>query len=405
MVEKYNFDQIIDRRHTNSLKYDFGLERKGRDDLLPLWVADMDFRLPEDVLEDLRKCLEHGIFGYTDPKDDYYEALHGWFLRHHNWDIKKEWNTITPGVVYAIAAAIRAFTKEGDSVLIQQPVYYPFSETVLDNHRKLVNSQLVYENGKYRIDFEDFEQKITENEVKLFLLCSPHNPAGRVWTREELTRIGEICLKHHVLVVADEIHCDFTYPGYQHTSFATVSEELAQNAIVCTSPSKTFNIAGLQIANILIPNEQLRKRFQHENAAAGYSQGTAFGIAACRSVYEKGDDWYQALKEYLKRNLDFVRDFLKDRIPEIKLVEPEGTYLIWLDCSGLGLHYKELEKLVVEDAKLWLDAGKIFGKETAQFERINIACPRSVLIQALEQLAEAVKNRKQTGSNHEAYER
>lgn len=391
---KYNFDEIVNRKNTNSLKYDFATERKGREDLLPLWVADMDFKLPEEVLADLRPRLEHGIFGYTDPQDDYYEALRGWFQKHHSWDIKKEWNTVTPGIVYAISTAIRAFTKEGDAIIIQQPVYYPFSEVIVDNHRKLVNSQLIYENGKYSIDFEDFERKIAENDVKLFLLCSPHNPAGRVWTKAELVRIGEICLKHRVLVVADEIHCDFTYPGYSHIPFATISEEVAQNAIVCTSPGKTFNIPGLQVSNILIPNETLRKRFKHENAAAGYSQGNALGIAACKSVYEKGEDWHRELMIYLKENLDFARDFLEKNIPEIKLVEPEGTYLIWLDCSGLGLDYKELERLVTEDAKLWLDAGKMFGRETALFERINIACPRIVLKQALEQLESAVKRRR-----------
>ena len=390
MAKNFHFDEVPDRKNTNSLKYDFGMERKGREDLLPLWVADMDFRLPEEVISDLQERVAHGIFGYTDPKEDYYEALHGWFLRHHDWDVKKEWNTITPGVVYAIATAVRAFTKEGDAIIIQQAVYCPFSEVIVDNRRKLVNNQLIYENGTYRIDFEDFEQKIIDHDVKMFFLCSPHNPVGRVWTREELTRVGEICLKHHVIVIADEIHCDFTYPGHKHISFTTVSDAFAQNAIVCTSPSKTFNIAGLQIANIFIPNEQLRKKFQHENAAAGYSQGTTFGITACRSVYEKGEDWYQALKQYLKENLDFARDFLEKRIPEIRLVEPEGTYLIWLDCSGLGISYKELEKLVVEDARLWLDAGKIFGAETALFERINIACPRSTLKQALEQLETAV---------------
>jgi cystathionine beta-lyase len=395
MSEKYNFDQIIDRRNTNSLKYDFGMERKGRDDLLPLWVADMDFQLPGEVTDGLLSCARHGIFGYTDTKEDYYEALCSWFLKKHGWKIKREWNTITPGVVYAIAATIRAFTGEGDAVIIQQPVYYPFRECIVDNRRRCINSQLLYEDGKYRMDLEDFERKIIENDVKLYILCSPHNPVGRVWTRQELQAVGAICLRHGVLVVADEIHCDFTYPGHEHVPFASISESFARNTIVCTSPSKTFNVAGLQNANILIPDEKIRQSFQKENAAAGYSQGTTFGIAAGRLVYEKGSAWYEQLKEYLKGNLDFARSFLEENIPQIKLVEPEGTYLIWLDCTGLGLDYKELETLIVDKAKLWLDAGRVFGGETSLFERVNIACPRSILHKALLQLKQAVDTRNQ----------
>ena len=279
-------------------------------------------------------------------------------------------------------------------MLIQQPVYYPFSEVIIDNQRKLVNNQLRYQNGVYSIDFADFEQKIVEHQVKLFLLCSPHNPAGRVWTREELLKMGEICIRHDVIIVSDEIHADFVYHPHKHIPFASLSAELADHVVVCTSPSKTFNLAGLQIANILIPSETLRRRFRHENAAAGYSQGNALGMFACQQVYEKGEAWYQELLGYLQENLTFVREFLQNRIPEIKLVEPEGTYLIWLDCSGLTDSYKELEQLFVEEARLWVDAGKIFGAETALFERINIACPRSILEQALFQLETAVENRR-----------
>jgi len=385
-----NFDEVIDRRNTNSLKYDFGMERKHRDDLLPLWIADMDFRLPEVIISDIQTAVAHGIFGYSDVKDGYFTALHDWFLNHFNWDIKKEWLIKTPGVVYAIALAIKAFTKEGESVLIQQPVYYPFSECINDNKRRLINNQLVYENGKYRIDYEDFESKIINEDVKLFLLCNPQNPTGRVFTKDELTRIGEICLKHHVIVLSDEIHCDFTYPGHTHTVFASINEEFANNSIICTSPSKTFNMAGMQTSNIFIPNKTLRDTFFHELDASGYSQLTTLGLVACQSAYLNGYEWLNELRTYLKGNLDFVRTFIKEKIPEIKLVEPEGTYLIWLDCSQLGVTYKELEKIVIDKAKLWLDGGIIFGKETALFERINIACPRSVLVQALTNLEIAI---------------
>lgn len=386
-----NFDEIIDRRNTNSLKYDFCLERKKRSDLLPLWVADMDFRIPDVILNDIKTAVNHGIFGYSEAKENYFTPLNNWFLTHFNWEVKKDWLVKTPGVVYAIAMAIKAFTKPQEGIMIQQPVYYPFSECILDNDRKLVNNPLVYNNGRYTIDFEDFESKILQENVKLFILCSPHNPVGRVWTKEELIRIGEICLKHHVLIVSDEIHCDFTYPGHTHTIFASISEEFAMNSIICTSPSKSFNMAGLQISNIFIPNKEIRALFQHKMNASGYSQVNTLGLVGCASAYANGDVWLGALKEYLKENLDFVRDYLEKYIPKIKLVEPEGTYLIWLDCSELNLTYKELETLITDKAKLWLDGGIMFGKDSSKFERINIACPRSILKQALDNLASAVR--------------
>jgi cystathionine beta-lyase len=385
-----NFDEIIDRKNTNCLKYDFALERKKRDDLLPLWIADMDFRLPEEIISDIQKAVAHGIFGYSDVKRTYFDTLYNWFQNRFDWELKEEWLVKTPGIVFAIALAIKAFTNKGDSVLIQQPVYYPFSECILANNRKLVNNQLAYKDGKYTIDFEDFESKIVNENVKLFLLCSPQNPTGRVWTKDELTRIGEICLKHNVIVLSDEIHCDFVYPGNTHTVFASISEEFAMNSIICTAPSKTFNIAGLQISNIFIPNKTLRDAFREEYDASGYSQLNTLGLVACQSAYSKGEAWLNELKVYLKENLDFVRNFLAENLPEIKLVEPEGTYLIWLDCSGLGLTYKELEKIIIDKAKLWLDGGIIFGKQTALFERINIACPRSILEQALKNLEQAI---------------
>lgn len=387
---KYNFDEEIDRRNTNCLKYDFAVERGKQEGILSLWVADMDFRTAPEIIDALVKEAQHGIFGYSEVKEDYFEALHQWFLTHFNWKIRKEWLVKTPGVVFAIAAAIRAFTEEGDGVLLCQPVYYPFMECILDNRRKLVNSQLVYEDGKYSIDFEDFEKKIIENHVKLFLLCSPHNPVGRVWSREELTRVGDICLKHQVVVLSDEIHCDFTYEGYTHTPFASISEEFAGNSVVCTAPSKTFNLAGLQVSNIFIPDEKKRKLFIKAVDAAGYSQLNVMGLVAAKAAYTYGEEWLCELKEYLKGNLAFVREFLRENLPQIKLVEPQGTYLIWLDCSGLSLTLGELEELVSKKANLWLDGGFIFGKETEQFQRINIACTRKTLRQALCQLKAAI---------------
>ncbi len=385
----YDFDKIIDRRGTSCLKYDFQIERRGRDDLLPLWVADMDFALPESILDDIKNRVSHGIFGYTDPKGEYFASVIGWFEAHFGWKGKSEWITVTPGVVVAISVAVRALTKEGDGVLIQQPVYYPFSEAILLNRRKLVNNQLVYDGGKYSIDFDDFEKKIVDEDVKLFILCSPHNPVGRVWTVEELRKMGEICLKHNVIVVSDEIHCDFTYEGSTHTMFPSLGEEFENNVVLCTAPSKTFNIAGLHVSNIFIPNPEIRKKFKGELEAFGFSQPNIMGLVACQSVYSKGDEWYKELKKYIAENLSFASTYLTENMPKIKLVKPQGTYLIWLDCEELGLDVEELESFVEDKAKLWVDFGKIFGKESGQFIRLNIACPRATLKQALEQLKDA----------------
>ena len=387
----YDFDRIIDRKNTSCLKYDFGMQRKGRTDLLPMWVADMDFALPEEILADFHKRIDHGIFGYTDPDAEYYAALDRWFSVHHGYHIQPEWVTLGCGVVYGLATGVKAFTEPGDAVLIQQPVYYPFQEVIEDNGRKFVNSQLHYENGKYTIDFTDFEQKIEDNNVKVFLLCSPHNPAGRVWTKEELTRMGDICLKHNVIILDDEIHCDFVYTPHHFTSFLALDEKYRNNLVVFNSPSKTFNVAGLQPGNIIIPDENLRKRYRKANAAAGYSQGSIMGQVAVKSCYTKGDEWVKELVEYIAGNIAWVRDFVKENFPKATFVEPEGTYLVWIDFSGYGLSDDELEHLVTDEAKLWLDSGKIFGPATAQFERFNMACPRSTVEKAFHQLKDALE--------------
>ncbi len=386
----YNFDEIVDRNNTNSIKYDFAVERGKPEGILPLWVADMDFQTPTEVQNALQEAVSHGIFGYSDVKADYFSVIHDWFYKHFNWDTQAEWLVKTPGVVYAIAQAVRAFTNEGDGVLIQQPVYYPFRGSVLSNDRKLVVSSLVYQDGKYSIDYEDFENQIVIHKVKLFILCNPHNPVGRVWTVEELTKIGEICLKHKVLIISDEIHCDFIYPGSRHIVFANINDAFADNTITCTAPSKTFNLAGLQVSNIFIKNEVLREKFTKEIERSGYSQLNALGLIACKAAYQYGEPWLTELRAYLVENLNFVREFLRERLPQIKLVEPQGTYLIWLDFSELNLTPSEMKELIVHKANLWLDAGHIFGKEGNGFERINIACPREILIKAFEQLEGAI---------------
>ena len=390
MGKTYDFDKAVDRRKTSCLKYDFGMKRKGRDDLLPLWVADMDFQLPEEILADFRARIDHGIFGYTDPDQEYFDALDHWFFTRHCYHVDPETVTVGCGVVYGLATGVKAFTKEGDAILIQQPVYYPFREVIEDNGRIFINNQLHYENGRYTVDFEDFERKIVENRVKVFLLCNPHNPVGRVWTKDELERMGDICLRHQVIIMDDEIHCDFVYPGYHFTSFRTLDAKYQDSLVLYTSPSKTFNVAGFQPANIIIQNRKLREAYRKANAAAGYSQGNIMGQVAVKSVYNKGARWVDELLEYLTGNMEYMRTFVKENFPKAHFVEPEGTYLTWVDFSGYGFTDEELEHLMVEEAKLWLDSGKVFGPETAQFERFNLACPRATVVKAMEQLKAAL---------------
>lgn len=390
-MRDYDFDAVIDRRGTNSLKYDFAAERGRPADVLPLWVADMDFRAPPCVLEALQEAVAHGIFGYSETKEDYAEAVAGWFGRRFGWRPQAEWLVKTPGVVYALAMAVRALTEPGDCVLIQPPVYYPFYEVVRDNGRRLVTNELVYADGRYTIDFADFEQKLAGQKVKLFLLCSPHNPVGRVWTRDELARMGELCRRYGVYVVSDEIHCDFAFPEHPHTLFPDACPGLADRTILCTAPSKSFNLAGLQVSNIFIPDAKLRARFTKEIARSGYSQLNALGLTACKAAYQGGEEWLDACRRYLRGNLDFLRGYLRAELPRLRLVEPEGTYFAWLDCSGLGLPQAELNRFVAEEAKLWLDAGHIFGHGAGQFQRMVLACPRTTLKRALRQLETAVQ--------------
>lgn len=388
----YDFDRIIDRKNTDCLKYDFAVKRGRPEGVLPLWVADMDFPTAREILDAVEERVRHGIFGYTESGEKYFEAVAGWMLEKHQWEVRPEWLVKTPGVVFALAMAIRAFSREGDAILIQQPVYYPFSEVISDNQRKVVSSDLVQgEDGRFYIDFEDFERKIRENRVPLFLLCSPHNPVGRVWTREELVRIGEICLKHHVIVVSDEIHEDFVFGGRKHFVFADLNKEFGEISVTCTSPAKTFNLAGLQVSNIFIPNEALRRSFQRQISAAGYSQLNTLGLTACEAAYRFGGAWYKEMMEYLAENLTFFKEYVETNLPMLRMTEPEGTYLIWVDFRGLGLPEEKLEELIVQRANLWLDSGAVFGKAGEGFERFNAACPRSILRQALDQLREAIR--------------
>ena len=392
-MDAYNFDEVIDRKGTNCLKYDFAGDRGYPEGVLPFWVADMDFRTAPPVIEELARRVQHGIFGYTDPGADSRAAVWNWMKTQHDWTPAVGSLTITPGVVFALGMAVQSFTAPGDAVLIQQPVYYPFSSIILGNDRQLVNSPLVLKDGHYEIDFVDFEQKITSKNVKLFLLCNPHNPAGRVYTRDELQKMATICLQHGVTIVADEIHNDFIRKGYEHTVLASLGNDIAQHVVTCTAPSKTFNLAGLQISNIFIENESMRQKFRATIDHAGYSQPNALGMFAAQAAYEKGLPWLEALRDYLEQNYQKTKAFLEKELPKVQLIEPEGTYLLWLDFRAYGLSAKELDHLIVHEANLWLDSGHIFGKDGEGFERLNIACPWATLEQGLKQLARTFKNR------------
>ncbi|MBR9936361.1 pyridoxal phosphate-dependent aminotransferase [Oscillospiraceae bacterium Marseille-Q3528] len=381
-----NFDEIIERKGTDCLKYDFAVKRGKPEDVLPFWVADMDFRTTSYVEDALIERAKHGIFGYSESLEDYFRAIAGWMHRRHHWDVEPDWLIKTPGVVFALAMAVKAFTEVGDCVLIQQPVYYPFSEVIQDNGRVVVSNDLYLgEDNRYHIDLEDFEQKIVEHQIKLFLLCNPHNPSGRVFTREELTGMGEICLKHGVTVVCDEIHNDFVFQG-EHTVFASIKKEYADVSVTCTSPSKTFNLASMLISNIFIPNEKLRQRFQHEVNAAGISQLSVLGLVATQAAYEHGDEWYEKMMAYVKSNIDYARNYVEEYLPGVKMINGEGTYLVWLDFRGTGIETEELDRRIIYDAKLWLDSGKIFGKTGQGFQRINVAAPRKTVTECFERI-------------------
>lgn len=390
----YDFDEVIDRRNTDCLKYDFAVQRGRPQDVLPFWVADMDFPIAQEITEALVQRCQHGIFGYSEATDPYFDALQKWYNKHFHWQVQRPWLIKTPGVVFALAIAVKAFTEPGEGVLVQQPVYYPFTEVIKDNGREVVNSPLILKNGHYEMDFANLEQKLADPKVKLMFLCSPHNPVGRVWTEAELRKVGDLCLKYNVITVSDEIHSDFVWDDNAHTPFATLGEEYQQNCIVCTAPSKTFNLAGLQVSNIFISNQKLRRAFRKQIDAAGYSQLNTLGLVACQAAYAYGEEWLTQVKAYIRSNITFVDDYLKQNLPQIKMLPIEGTYLVWLDCSALGMTADEREQWLWHEAKLWLDGGGIFGKEGEAFERINVACPRATLLQGLEQLKAAVEGLK-----------
>ena len=385
-----DFDKIIERKNTRSLKYDFAVRRGMPENILPLWVADMDFETSSYIQDALTERVKHGIFGYSEVQTPYFEIVRDWMKRHHDWDVQEKWLVKTSGVVFALAMAVKAYTQYGDGVLLQLPVYYPFSEVIRDNGRKVVSSDLYLGNdNRYHIDFNDFEKKIIDENIKLFFLCSPHNPVGRVWTESELIQLGDICLKHGVTVVSDEIHQDFVFHGKHHI-FASLKKEFENLSVICTSPSKTFNLASMMMSNIFIPNPELRQKFQKQLDASGTSQLGVMGLVACETAYSKGEEWYQAMLSYVAENIRFTKKYVAENLPDVTISDTEGTYLVWLDFRKTGLNVDELENLIIHKANLWLDSGKIFGKCGAGFQRINVACPRSILKEALERIRKAL---------------
>ncbi len=391
----YDFDRVTDRKNTFAAKYDLAAKRNKPLDAISLWVADMDFPTAPCIQKALSDRAGHGIFGYSRPDVRYYEAVRGWFKKRHSFDIKDEEIINTPGVVFAIAASIRAFSTEGDAVLIQRPVYYPFFNTIELLGRRVVSNSLVFRNGRYEIDFEDFEQKIVAEKPKLFILCSPHNPGGRVWTREELSRMSGLCLKHGVLVVSDEIHSDITFGENRHTVYANLSEEAAGSSIICTSPSKTFNLAGLQFSNIIVRNEEIRRKLQLEVDRTGYDEPSLMGLAAATAAYSEGEEWFDSVREYIWQNVLFTERFVQEHCPRIRVCRPEGSYLVWLDFHDFTeLSDTEISRRVLNKAKVWLDYGRMFGPEGEKFQRINVATPRSILTEALGRICDEFKGDK-----------
>ncbi len=398
----YNFDQEIDRRGTHSAKWGV-VKQDGRftplEDapqfldgprLLPMWVADMDFQVPQPVIDALTARAQHGIFGYGWPGASYRQAVIDWMHRRHGWTVEADWIVTTPGVVPALNMLVRTFVAPGQRVIIQPPVYYPFYTAISNNGADLARNPLLLTDGRYGMDLAGLESLAAEPDVAMLILSSPHNPVGRVWTPDELRRLGEICLAHDVLVVADEIHGDLLYPGQRFTPFATLGEQFAANSVICTAPSKTFNLAGLATSNIIIPNPELRLRFERTLNSNGLHGVNTFGMVALEAAYAHGEEWLAQVMDYVAGNFRTLRDYVAEHLPQIDVIEPEGTYLVWLDCRRLGLDKAALERLMLDEARVFLDEGYIFGPEGEGFERINIACPRSILAEALERIKAAI---------------
>lgn len=385
---KYDFDKTIDRRATNSYKWD-----SAPGGVLPMWVADMDFRTAPAIIDALQKRVAHGIFGYTRVPDAYYGAVTSWFSRRHGWDIDREWIIYTSGVVPAVSAVIKALTVPGDKVIVQTPVYNCFFSSIRNNGCEIVSNPLRRTADTYEMDFDALERCAADPRAKVMLLCNPHNPAGRVWTPDELTRLGNICLRNGVTVVADEIHCELVYQGFKYTPFASLSDAFLHRSVTCVSPSKAFNIAGLQIANIVAFDNDLRSRIDKAININEVCDVNPFGVAATIAAYNEGEEWLNQLVDYLHGNYEAMAEFCRRELPEFPITRLEGTYLVWMDCSSLGMPSDALEHALLDDARLWLNAGTMYGAEGEGYMRWNIACPRSVMLDGLNRFLNFVRSR------------
>jgi cystathionine beta-lyase len=394
---KYDFDTVCDRSNTDCAKWDAIKAIFGREDVIPMWVADMDFPTAAPIVEALKRRAAHPFYGYTMPGPGLTEAVVDRMKRKFDWKIEPEWVVFTPGIIPALSIAVRALTHPGDEIILQEPVYYPFFGVVTGSGCQIAHNRLKLTRGRYKMDYKDLENKFqpkegmraTHSRIKALILCNPQNPIGRVWSREELARMGEIVIGHGAIVISDEIHCELLYRGLRHTSFAAISEDFTQNSIVCMAPSKTFNLPGLEASSIIIPNQKLRDSFN--DARAGMVPGlNIFGLTAMEAAYRYGDEWLEQLLDYLQGNLEITMTYFKEHIPKIKVIEPQGTYLLWLDCRALGLDDKALQKFMREQARVGFDDGFMFGAGGSGFQRMNIACPRSILREALGRIEAAV---------------
>ena len=391
-MKTYNFDEIVPREGTNCIKYDALEWIFKTDDVLPLWVADMDFKTPDFIVDAVKERANHEIFGYTFKPESYFQAIINWMKRRHDWAIQKEWISFSPGVVAGLTVAVETFSNTGDEVIVQPPVYFPFFDCVKGTKRKLVENPLKIENGRYTFDFDDLKAKISD-KTKLLLLCNPQNPGGMVWTKEELQELSAICLENQIMVISDEIHSDLIYTEHKHIPFASLSEEAANNCAVFMAPSKTFNVAGLASSIAIIPNKRNFARYERTLGVGHLGMGNIFGSVALEAAYTHGDEWLEQMLNYLWENYRFLKEYFAENLPKIKVMPLEATYLVWLDFTAYGLNDDELSKFIVEEAKVGLNNGGRFGTGGDGWMRINIGCPRSTLTEGLERLKSAFANK------------
>ena len=388
---KYNFDEQINREDTNSIKYDFRKFYFGTEDVLPMWVADMDFRTPDFILNAIKNRADHPVLGYSFRSDAYHNSIINWLQSRHQWIIKKEWISFSPGVVPGLTLAVTAFTNPGDKIIVQPPVYFPFYSSIEGPGRAVVHNPLKLYNGRYYFDFEDLQHKI-DKQTKMLILCSPQNPGGMVWEKKELEELANICLKNDILILSDEIHSDLALRPNKHTPLAAISDEIAQNVITYMSPSKTFNIAGLSTAYVVIPNTQLKKEYDRVLEYHHLHIGNVFGNIALEAAYNYGSEWLDQMLEYVQDNINYISDFFKNEIPKIKVIQPDGTYLIWIDFNGTGLSHSEIKELLIHKAKVGLNDGSAFGIGGEGFFRMNVACPRATVVESLKRIHKTFKN-------------